>query len=117
MLSSNQTPAKRVLVVDDDESTQQLLAVALSQQGFDVMQAADAAAVKASLRRFKPDLVLLEWLLPDASGLEILRWMKRYYSLSHSPVIFLTERADENNRVLGLESGAEDYITKPFSTL
>jgi two-component system, OmpR family, alkaline phosphatase synthesis response regulator PhoP len=104
--------AQRVLVVDDEESILTILDYALTQEGYEVSTAATAAAADMVLSRLPVDLVILDIMLPDRSGLEIARDLR---ARSNIPIIILSARSDEIDRVLGLEFGADDYVTKPFS--
>jgi two-component system phosphate regulon response regulator PhoB len=107
--------AKRVLVVDDEPDILELTRFALSQDGFQVETAMTGDEAVASMRRSRPDLVLLDLMLPDRPGTEICRWIRGTTDLSTIPVIMLTARSDEVDRVVGFELGADDYVTKPFS--
>jgi len=101
-----------ILVVEDEESIAQPLAAALGREGFDAEIATTVAGAIESAGRLRPDLVLLDLMLPDGSGLDVLRELRE---TSQVPVIVLTARADEADRVVGLELGADDYVVKPFS--
>jgi two-component system response regulator RegX3 len=100
-----------VLVVDDEESYRDALAVGLSQEGFDVIVAADGAEARAAVRRDRPDLVLLDVMLPDISGIELCRELRAERDV---PVIMVTARDGEVDVVLALELGAADYVSKPY---
>ena len=100
-----------VLVVDDEESYRDALAVGLSQEGFDVIVAADGAEARAAVRRDRPDLVLLDVMLPDISGIELCRELRAERDV---PVIMVTARYGEVDVVLALELGAADYVSKPY---
>ena len=104
-----------VAVVDDDPDILELVSVHLKRTGMKVREFADAESFYRSLSGEAPDLVLLDLMLPDADGMELCKFLRRHSRLSSVPVIMLTARADEVDRVLGLEIGADDYITKPFS--
>ena len=104
--------AQRVIVVDDEESILTVLGYALAQEGYDVDTARDAASAESLLARVAADLVILDVMLPDGSGLDIARDLRRH---SNVPIIMLSARGDEVDRILGLEFGADDYVTKPFS--
>jgi len=106
---------RRILVVEDHPETQELLHYNLTAAGFEVRQATDGEQALTLMGRWKPDLVLLDIMLPGMDGLEVCRRLKQDQSLRHIPVIMLTARADEVDRVVGLELGAEDYVAKPFS--
>ncbi|MCS7235703.1 MAG: response regulator transcription factor [Armatimonadota bacterium] len=102
----------RVLVVDDDETILHLLHSYLEREGFQFEGAADGKAALARARSFRPDVVVLDILLPGPDGLEVLR---RLRAEDNPYVVLLTAKADEVDRVVGLEAGADDYVTKPFS--
>ena len=103
---------RRILLIEDEESISEPLAVALEREGFDVVIAATAAEGRELFRLRGPDLVLLDVMLPDGDGKDVLRDIR---SASRTPVIMVTARGEELERVLGLELGADDYVTKPFS--
>jgi len=104
--------AQRILVVDDEASILQVVAYALTQEGFEVFTAGEHREAEALFARVAPHLVILDVMLPGKSGLEIAT---RLRSLSDVPIIMLSARGDEVDRILGLEFGADDYVTKPFS--
>jgi DNA-binding response OmpR family regulator len=103
---------QRVLVVDDEESILKVIDYALTQEGFDVRTAPDAEGAEFLLSQIPVDLVILDVMLPSKSGLEIARDLR---ARSNIPIIMLSARTDEVDRILGLEFGADDYVTKPFS--
>ncbi len=105
--------SKKILVVDDEEKILEMLKSFLEREGFSVVLAADGNAAWDLINSEKPDLVVLDWMLPGTSGLEVCRRL-RELKLG-VPVIMLTARAEEVDKLLGLELGADDYITKPFS--
>jgi two-component system phosphate regulon response regulator PhoB len=107
--------AKQILVVEDERPIREMIAFGLRRAGFEVREAADARAGRAEVANKRPDLLLVDWMLPDTSGLEFTRALKRDRETSELPVIMLTARAEEGDKVAGLEGGADDYITKPFS--
>jgi two-component system phosphate regulon response regulator PhoB len=107
--------AKHVLIVEDEKPIRDLIAFGLRRNGFVVTEAADVGAARASIANHRPDLLLVDWMLPDLSGLELTRQLKRDRETQDLPVILLTARADEHDKVTGLEGGADDYVTKPFS--
>ena len=104
--------AKTVLVVEDDPTLAATLSYNLRKQGFRVVAAADGAAALAAAREERPDLVVLDLMLPKVDGLEVCR---RLRSESDVPVLMLTAKVEEMDKVVGLEVGADDYVTKPFS--
>lgn len=105
----------RILVVDDEPDILELTRFALTQEGYDVETAANGEEALARLRRGRPDLVVLDLMLPDRPGTEICRSMRANAELADVPVIMLTARSDEVDRIVGFELGADDYVTKPFS--
>lgn len=105
----------RILVVDDEEAIREMLNVALGAAGFSVLLAADAQMAHALIVDERPDLVLLDWMMPGTSGLELLRRLRRDELTRDLPVIMLTARAEEPSKISGLDAGADDYIAKPFS--
>jgi two-component system phosphate regulon response regulator PhoB len=107
--------ASRVLVVDDEPDLLELVRFNLDQSGFAVETAASGREALEQLRRSPPDLMVLDLMLPDVSGTEICRQVRADTRLAQLPIIMLTARADEVDRVVGLELGADDYVTKPFS--
>jgi two-component system phosphate regulon response regulator PhoB len=92
-----------------------MIAFGLRRAGFEVREAEDCASARASIADARPDLLLIDWMLPDQTGLELTRAVKRGKDTADLPVIMLTARADEHDKVSGLEGGADDYVTKPFS--
>ena len=111
----NDMPAKQVLIVEDERPIREMIAFGLKRAGFEVREAEDCRAARAALADRRPDLVLVDWMLPDMSGLELTRALKRDRETRELPVIMLTARAEEGDKVAGLEGGADDYVTKPFS--
>jgi two-component system, OmpR family, phosphate regulon response regulator PhoB len=107
--------AAHILVVEDEKPIRDMIAFGLRRSGYEVSEAADAARARASIVDRRPDLILVDWMLPDMSGLELTRLLKRDKETREVPVIMLTARADEQDKVAGLDSGADDYVTKPFS--
>ncbi|MBA2616262.1 MAG: response regulator transcription factor [Actinobacteria bacterium] len=104
---------RRVLLVEDEESIAEPLAAALGREGFEVLTETTAADALAAFGRRSPDIVLLDVMLPDGDGRDVLREIR---ARSRTPVVMLTARGEELDRVLGLELGADDYVTKPFSS-
>jgi two-component system phosphate regulon response regulator PhoB len=107
--------AKQILVVEDERPIREMIAFGLRRSGFEVREAADARSARAEVANKLPDLLLVDWMLPDTSGLEFTRALKRDRETRELPVIMLTARAEEGDKIAGLEGGADDYITKPFS--
>jgi len=107
--------AKKILVVEDEQAIREMIAFHLSRAGFDVVEAADCRQAREALVDDRPDVALIDWMLPDMSGLELTRMLKRDSDHDDLAIIMLTARAEERDKVTGLEGGADDYITKPFS--
>lgn len=107
--------AKQILIVEDERPIREMIAFGLRRGGFEVREAPDVSSARASIADHQPDLVLVDWMLPDMSGLELTRALKRDQLTQDLPVIMLTARADEHDKVVGLDGGADDYVTKPFS--
>jgi two-component system, OmpR family, phosphate regulon response regulator PhoB len=105
----------RVLVVEDEEALSQLLSYNLTKEGFEVEACADGDDALMQVEEFQPDLILLDWMLPSQSGIEVCRQVKARPATRSIPIIMLTARGEEEDRVRGLNTGADDFITKPFS--
>ncbi len=106
---------RQVLIVEDDADIRELVRVALEREGFEVREAASAREGRRALEGPLPDLVVLDLMLPDVPGLELCRSLRAEEPTRHLPLVILTARAEESDVVLGLELGADDYVTKPFS--
>ena len=107
--------AANILLVEDEPAIQELLAFNVTQCGYRAIQAHDAASALAHINRALPDLILLDWMLPGSSGVDFARRLRADQRTRNIPIIMLTARNDERDKIMGLESGADDYITKPFS--
>lgn len=107
--------AARILVVEDEAPIRQMIAFNLARAGFEVDEAEDVSTARSRIADSRPDLVLIDWMLPDSSGLELTRAIRRDDTHRDMPIIMLTARAEERDKIVGLDSGADDYITKPFS--
>ena len=105
----------RILVVEDEQPIRDLIAFGLRRAGCEVALAEHSQAALASIGDRRPDLVLVDWMLPDMSGLELVRQLRRDSNTRDIPIMMLTARAEEADKVTGLETGADDYLTKPFS--
>ncbi|MEM0988708.1 MAG: phosphate regulon transcriptional regulator PhoB [Pseudomonadota bacterium] len=105
----------KILLVEDEEALSALLEYNLQQEGFNVQIAADGDDAMLAIEEETPDLVLLDWMLPGLSGIEICRRIRARSELRDMPVIMLTARGEEADRIRGLDTGADDYLTKPFS--
>ncbi len=104
-----------ILIVDDEQPVREMVAFGLRRAGFEVAEAADCRDARSRISERQPDLILMDWMLPEMSGLEFTRSLKRDDGTGDIPVIMLTARADQDDKIAGLESGADDYVTKPFS--
>ncbi len=105
-----------ILVVDDEPAIADMIATALELAGYRCLRADNAQQAHALVIDERPDLVLLDWMMPGTSGLELARRLRRNELTAKVPIIMLTAKGEEDNRIQGLEAGADDYITKPFST-
>lgn len=105
----------RILIVEDDEALSQLLSYNLGKEGYEVASSMDGDEALIAIDEFSPDLILLDWMLPHVSGIEICRQLRANSTTRKLPIIMLTARGEESDRVRGLELGADDYVTKPFS--
>ena len=106
---------KTILIVDDETAIRDMVSIALELAGFNCLKAENAQQAHALIIDESPDLVLLDWMMPGTSGIELLRRLRRDELTAKLPVIMLTAKATEDNLVQGLEVGADDYLTKPFS--
>ncbi|MBU6470861.1 MAG: response regulator, partial [Gammaproteobacteria bacterium] len=106
---------KHVLIVEDEVPLREMLSFGLQRTGYRVTESGNCAAARAVIADGRPDLLLLDWMLPDMSGLEFSRALRRDETTRELPIIMLTARATEDDKVSGLGSGVDDYITKPFS--
>jgi two-component system phosphate regulon response regulator PhoB len=106
---------RRILVVEDEEPIRQMIAFNLTRAGFEVDEAEDSSSARLRIADCRPDLLLVDWMLPDSSGLELTRTLRREDANKDIPIIMLTARAEERDKILGLDGGVDDYITKPFS--
>ncbi|MBI5626667.1 MAG: phosphate regulon transcriptional regulator PhoB [Nitrosomonadales bacterium] len=104
-----------ILIVEDEPAIQELLAFNVVQAGFQVMRAEDAESAWRHIHSHLPDLILLDWMLPGTSGVAMAKQLRADAHTKDVPIIMLTARSDERDKISGLESGADDYITKPFS--
>lgn len=106
---------RKILVVDDESAIRDMLRVALEMADHEVLEAANAQEAHSLVIDQRPDLVLLDWMMPGTSGLELARRLKRDEVTANLPIIMLTAKGEEDNKIQGLDVGADDYITKPFS--
>ena len=107
--------AHKILIVEDEAPIREMIAFHLARAGYETLEAADCREARKLLADEQPDMAIIDWMLPDMSGLELTRLLKRDQANDDLTIIMLTARADEYDKVAGLESGADDYITKPFS--
>lgn len=107
--------ANKILIVEDEAPIREMIAFHLTRAGYETIEAQDCRRARELLADERPDLALIDWMLPDMSGLELTRMLKRDNEHEDLAVIMLTARADEYDKVTGLEGGADDYVTKPFS--
>jgi len=107
--------ATKVLIVEDEPAIQDLLSLNLRHAGFRPLMAADVASARTQLDQALPDLMLLDWMLPDLSGIEFARKLRADPRTRDLPIIMLTARSTESDKLGGFDAGADDYITKPFS--
>ncbi|MFO1389626.1 phosphate regulon transcriptional regulator PhoB [Cellvibrio sp.] len=106
---------RKILIVDDESAIRDMLRVALEMAEYDCIEASNAQDAHALIVDEKPDLILLDWMMPGTSGIELARRLKRDEVTADIPIIMLTAKGEEDNKIQGLEVGADDYITKPFS--
>lgn len=109
-------PSDKILIVDDEAAIREMIAIALDLAGYSCLEAEDALQAHHLVVDERPALILLDWMLPGMSGIELARRLKRDDSTREIPIIMLTARGEEDNKIQGLDAGADDYITKPFST-
>ncbi len=107
---------KKILIVDDEAPIREMLVMALEMADYECLQAGDAQTAHSLVVDCNPDLILLDWMMPGISGIELARRLKRDAATAEIPIIMLTARSEEDNKIQGLEAGADDYMTKPFST-
>ena len=107
--------SKRILIVEDERDVVRLLTYNLEKEGFRVNSVSDGSLVLPEIRREAPDLLILDLMLPGMDGLEVCRQLRRHERYSRIPILIVTARSGEADRVVGLELGADDYVTKPFS--
>ena len=108
-------PKSKVLIVDDEKNIAEAVTYNLEKEGYRALVAYDGAEALVLARRELPDAILLDWMLPEIEGLEVCRTLKHDQKTAHIPIIMLTVKSEVTDKVLGLEMGADDYVTKPFS--
>ncbi len=104
-----------ILVVEDDRDIRELVCQSLAQNDFRTVGCRDVQEAKKALKTLDPDCLVVDWMLPDGSGVELIRWLRRKQRYRQTPVLMLTARAQESDMITGLDSGADDYLTKPMS--
>lgn len=105
----------KILIIEDERPIREMIAFHLARAGYEIFEAENAMRARQIIADQRPDLALVDWMLPDMSGLELTRMLKREKANADLAIIMLTARADEHDKVSGLEGGADDYVTKPFS--
>ncbi len=116
MNASNLYAGKKILVVDDEPDVTELLSYKLKQEGFTVEIINDPLMIMGKARDFRPELFILDIMMPELSGLQICRMIRADPTLKHVPIIFLTAKGETDDRIKGLETGADDYVAKPFNS-
>jgi two-component system phosphate regulon response regulator PhoB len=106
---------KCILIVEDEQPIREMIGFALGSTGFEIQEAEDARQAQTIIADGRPDLILLDWMLPSMSGIDFARRLKKDDLTRDLPIIILTARTEEEDKVYGLDSGADDYVTKPFS--
>ena len=107
--------AAKILIIEDEKAVREMLCFTLKNNGFEILEAEDSNSALDVLRENEINLILLDWMLPGKQGIEISRLIRSSSEIKDIPIIMLTAKSDESDKVLGLESGADDYVTKPFS--
>lgn len=107
--------SRRILIIDDEPAIREVIVAALEMAGYETLEAGNAQDGHALIIDHKPDLVLIDWMMPNVSGIELARRLKRDSLTAEIPLIMLTAKGEEDHKITGLEAGADDYITKPFS--
>ena len=115
LLIKNLLMTQKLLIVEDESAVREMIGFTLSRAGYDYEEAADAEQAQILVTREVPLLILLDWMLPGLSGIEFARRLKKTESTRKVPIIILTARGEEEDKIKGLEVGADDYVTKPFS--
>lgn len=117
MLEANFNDMKgKILIVEDESAIREMLGYTLMKEGYACQEAADVEQARASVLKDRPDLILLDWMLPGISGIDYARRLRSDSETQNIPIIMLTAKGDEADKVRGLDTGVDDYITKPFST-
>ena len=106
---------KHILIVEDEAAIREMVGFTMRRSGYHMSEAENGQQAQLSVAEKLPDVILMDWMLPDVSGVELVRRFKREEITQNIPIIMLTARSDEDDKVYGLDSGADDYVTKPFS--
>lgn len=106
---------KHILIVEDEAAIREMIGFAMRRSGYELTEAANGQQAQLQVAEKVPDVILMDWMLPDVSGVELVRRLKREELTRDIPIIMLTARSSEDDKVYGLDSGADDYVTKPFS--
>lgn len=106
---------KHILIVEDEAAIREMIGFAMRRSGYELTEAANGQQAQLQVAEKVPDVILMDWMLPDVSGVELVRRLKREELTRDIPIIMLTARSNEDDKVYGLDSGADDYVTKPFS--
>ena len=104
-----------IIVVEDDRDIREMVCQSLAQNDFHTIGCPGVQEAKQTIQDNNPDCLVIDWMLPDGSGIELVRWLRRKEAYSQTPILMLTARAQESDMITGLESGADDYLTKPMS--
>jgi two-component system phosphate regulon response regulator PhoB len=104
-----------ILVVEDDRDIREMVCQSLANNDFRTLGCCDLQEARQSIDRFNPDCLVIDWMLPDGSGIELIRWLRRQEKHQQTPILMLTARAQESDLVTGFDAGADDYLTKPMS--
>lgn len=107
--------SKRILIIEDEEAIREMLAYSLMKEGYECYEAGDVEQARELLQTNIPDLILLDWMLPGMNGVDYARRLRSGAETAEIPIIMLTAKGEESDKIKGLDSGADDYITKPFS--
>jgi two-component system phosphate regulon response regulator PhoB len=114
-MMQNSMSSKQILIVEDEAAIREMVGFAMRRAGYDLSEAATGHEAQTQVTEKMPDIILMDWMLPDVSGVELIRRFKRDEITKAIPIIMLTARSSEDDKVYGLDSGADDYLTKPFS--
>jgi len=107
--------AAKILVIEDEQAVREMLFYALNKADFEVREAANGEIALDILKKYNIDLILLDWMLPGQAGIEISKKLRSMPETKNIPIIMLTAKSEESDKIMGLNSGADDYVTKPFS--